>query len=170
MTETSSSFPIVREAVASFPDRDHFHRAVSSLLAAGFEASDLSVLASHDSLATASEPDGAEPRVVPAGFSDEIKYIAPLTAAGIILLSGGPIAASVAAPVSAARRWRSCSTITPRPGTGRLRCGAPRGSGPPEGALREFRTGADSDAYPRSGGRQPPHVHGRPPRPAERGS
>jgi hypothetical protein len=25
---------------------------------------------------------------VPAGFSDEIKYIAPLTAAGIILLSG----------------------------------------------------------------------------------
>ena len=57
MTETPASFPIVREAVASFPDRDPFHRAVSSLLGAGFETSDLSVLASHDSLATASEPD-----------------------------------------------------------------------------------------------------------------
>jgi len=101
MTETSSSFPIVREAVASFPDRDHFHRAVSSLLAAGFEASDLSVLASHDSLAAAGEPGGAEPTVVPAGLSDEIKYIAPLTVAGIILLSGGPIAATIAALVGA---------------------------------------------------------------------
>src|SRR5882757_1940926 len=101
MTETSTSFPIVREAVASFPDRDHFHRAVSSLLAAGFEASDLSVLASHDSLATAGEPGGAEPTVVPAGLSDEIKYIGPLTVAGIILLSGGPIAATIAALVGA---------------------------------------------------------------------
>ena len=101
MTETSASFPIVREAVASFPDRDHFHRAVSSLLAAGFEASDLSVLASHDSLAAAGEPGGAEAKVVPAGLSDEIKYIAPLTVAGIILLSGGPIAATVAALVGA---------------------------------------------------------------------
>jgi hypothetical protein len=35
MTESSASFPIVREAVASFPDRDHFHRAVSSLLGPG---------------------------------------------------------------------------------------------------------------------------------------
>src|SRR6267378_3232324 len=101
MTETSSSFPIVREAVASFPDRDHFHRAVSNLLAAGFETSDLSVLASHDSLAAAGEPDGTEPNIVPAGLSDEIKYIAPLTVAGIIVLSGGPIAVTVAALVGA---------------------------------------------------------------------
>ena len=35
MTEAAESFPIIREAVASFPDRDHFHRAVSNLLAAG---------------------------------------------------------------------------------------------------------------------------------------
>ena len=120
MPETSSSFPIVREAVASFPDRDHFHRAVSSLLAAGFEASDLSVLASHDSLAAAGEPGGAEPKVVPAGLSDEIKYIAPLTVAGIILLSGGPIAATVAALVGAGlggAALKDCSTITPRLGT-----------------------------------------------------
>src|SRR5947207_3996900 len=51
MAESSSSFPIIREAVASFPDREHFHRAVANLLAAGFDTADLSVLASHDSLA-----------------------------------------------------------------------------------------------------------------------
>ena len=101
MAESSPSFPVIREAVASFPDRDHFHRAVSNLLAAGFATSDLSVLASHNSLATAGEPPAREPKLLPAGLADEIKYIAPLTVAGIILLSGGPIAATVAALVGA---------------------------------------------------------------------
>ena len=45
MTATAhTSFPVVREAVASFPDRAHFRRAVSALLAAGFEPTDLSVI------------------------------------------------------------------------------------------------------------------------------
>jgi hypothetical protein len=101
MAESSPSFPIIREAVASFPDREHFHRAVANLLAAGFDTADLSVLASHDSLATAGEPPAREPKLLPAGLADEIKYIAPLTIAGIILLSGGPIAATVAALVGA---------------------------------------------------------------------
>ena len=101
MAESSTSFPVIREAVASFPDREHFHRAVANLLAAGFDAADLSVLASHDSLAAAGEPGGSEPKLLPAGLADEIKYIAPLTVAGIILLSGGPIAATVAALVGA---------------------------------------------------------------------
>jgi hypothetical protein len=101
MTEASTSFPVVREAVASFPDREHFRRAVSELRAAGFETSDLSVLASHDSLAAADAAIGAPREPVPAGLSDEIKYIAPLTVAGIVLLSGGPIAAIVAALVGA---------------------------------------------------------------------
>jgi hypothetical protein len=101
MTGAAESFPIIREAVASFPDRDHFHRAVSNLLAAGFAPSDLSVLASHDSLAAAGEPGGAERSIAPAGLSDEIKYIGPLTVAGIVVLSGGPIAAVVAALIGA---------------------------------------------------------------------
>jgi hypothetical protein len=101
MTGAAESFPIIREAVASFPDRTHFHRAVSNLLAAGFAPSDLSVLASHDSLAAAGEPGGAERSIVPAGLSDEIKYIGPLTVAGIVVLSGGPIAAVVAALIGA---------------------------------------------------------------------
>jgi hypothetical protein len=98
MAETSRSSPVVREAVASFPDRAHFRRAVSALLAAGFERTDLSVLATHESLAAAT---GTAPEIVPAGLSDELDYIDPLAAAGIILLSGGPIAATVAALIAA---------------------------------------------------------------------
>jgi hypothetical protein len=94
----STSFPVVREAVASFPDRDHFRRAVSVLLAAGFAPSDLSVLASHQPLAAV---EGKPGELIAAGLSDEIKYIAPLTVAGIVLISGGPIAATVAALVGA---------------------------------------------------------------------
>jgi hypothetical protein len=102
MTGAAAPFPVVREAVASFPDREHFHAGVSSLLAAGFAPSDLSVLASHDSLAAAGEPAGADkPTLLPAGLSDEIKYIGPLTVAGIAVLSGGPIAVAVAALVGA---------------------------------------------------------------------
>ena len=101
MTEAAGSFPVVREAVASFPDRDHFHRAVSSLLAAGFAPSDLSVLASHNSLAAAGEPNVDKPALLPAGLSDEVKYLGPLTVAGIVVLSGGPIAVAVAALVGA---------------------------------------------------------------------
>jgi hypothetical protein len=98
MAETAASFPVIREAVASFPDREHFRRAVSNLLAAGFEPADLSVLASHEPLTAAEEHRGD---LIAAGLTDEIKYIAPLTVAGIVLISGGPIAATVAALVGA---------------------------------------------------------------------
>lgn len=98
MAAAAENFPVIREAVASFPDRDHFRAAVSALLAAGFDRTELSVLASHQPLAAADEDPG---ELVAAGLSDEIKYIAPLTVAGIVLISGGPIAATVAALVGA---------------------------------------------------------------------
>ena len=101
MADSSPSFPIIREAVASFTDRAHFHRAVANLLAAGFDTADMSVLASHDSLAVAEEAARSPGEVIRAGLSDEIKYIAPLTVAGIIVLSGGPIALTIAALVGA---------------------------------------------------------------------
>ena len=101
MTEAAKSFPVIREAVASFPDREHFRNAISALLAAGFDRSDLSVLASHDSLAVADEAAGTPKEILRAGLSDDLKYIAPLTVAGIIVLSGGPIAVVVAALVGA---------------------------------------------------------------------
>jgi len=98
MAADAPPFPVIREAVASFPDREHFRNAVSSLLAAGFDQSDLSVLASHESLTAADEKPGS---LVAAGLSEEIKYLGPLTVAGIVLISGGPIAAAVAAVVGA---------------------------------------------------------------------
>src|SRR5437763_982359 len=98
MAQAASQFPVIREAVASFSDRRHFRAAVSALLAGGFEPSDLSVLASHQPLAAADEAPG---ELLAAGLSDEIKYIAPLTVAGIVLISGGPIAVTVAALVGA---------------------------------------------------------------------
>ncbi len=101
MAEAAKSFPVIREAVASFPDRAHFRRAVSALLAAGFMPSDLSVLASHEPLEVAEAATGGGHEVVPAGLSEELNYIGPLTVAGIVLLSGGPIAATVAALVGA---------------------------------------------------------------------
>ncbi len=94
----AAPFPVVREAVASFPDRTHFRLAVAALVAAGFEPADLSVLASHQPLTAADETPGG---LIAAGLSDELKYLAPLTVAGIILISGGPIAATVAALVGA---------------------------------------------------------------------
>ena len=101
MSQSARPFPVIREAVASFPDREHFRHAVSALLAGGFARDDLSVLASHDSLAVTDEAAGTLKEVMRAGLSDEIKYIAPLTVAGIIVLSGGPIALTVAALVGA---------------------------------------------------------------------
>ena len=101
MSEAARSFPVIREAVASFPDREHFRSAVSALLAGGFVRDDLSVLASHDSLAVAEAETENGTGLLSAGLSDEIKYVAPLTVAGIIVLSGGPIALTVAALVGA---------------------------------------------------------------------
>jgi hypothetical protein len=103
MTETEHRFPIVREAVASFADREAFHRAVTDLLAAGFAPEDISVLASHQSLAASGEIQGynEDRSWLPAGLVDEIKYLGPLTIAGIIILSGGPVAAGLAALVGA---------------------------------------------------------------------
>ena len=101
MTEAAKSFPVIREAVGSFPDREHFRNAVSALLAGGFERGDLSVLASHDSLAVAEARTENGTGLLSAGLSAEIKYVAPLTVAGIIVLSGGPIAIALATLVGA---------------------------------------------------------------------
>src|ERR1051326_75555 len=98
MSAASSAFPVIREAVASFPDRKHFQSAVKALIAAGFQASDLSVLASHEALSTAVEEPSS---LVAAGLTDELKSIGPRTVAGIVLISGGPIAVALAALVGA---------------------------------------------------------------------
>ena len=174
MAESSPPFPVIREAVASFPDREHFHRAVADLSAAGFDTGDLSVLASHDSLAAAGEPPAGQPRLLPAGLADEIKYIAPLTVAGIILLSGGPIAAGIAALVGAGLGGAALKELFDD-------YTAPRHAGDFQAALQ---AGAallwvrceDSEReltatriLEEAGGRHV-HVHGRPPQTAGRGA
>ncbi|HEY0523105.1 MAG TPA: hypothetical protein VGD08_06940 [Stellaceae bacterium] len=94
MAPQKQEFPLIREAVASFRDRGSFEKAVGDLLAAGFRRSDISALASHQSLEAAETPGGE-------AFLDEIGYLGPLTIAGIIVLSGGPVAAGIAALVGA---------------------------------------------------------------------
>jgi hypothetical protein len=173
MAEAAPVFPVIREAVGSFPDRARFRNAVAALLAAGFDRSDLSVLASHDSLAVAEEA-GSPKEILRAGFTDEIKYIAPLTVAGIIVLSAGPIAAAIAALVGAglggaalkdffddytAPRHSEDFAATLKAGAALLwvRCGDPDRELTATRILEE------------AGGRHV-HVHGRPPRPDERAS
>jgi hypothetical protein len=171
MAQSSPPFPVIREAVASFPDREHFHRAVASLLAAGFDTSDLSVLASHDSLATAGEPGAPTPKLLPAGLADEIKYVLPLTVAGIIVLSGGPIAATIAALVGAGLGGAALKELfdeyTAPPHAAEfdaaLRAGAALLWVRCEDPERELRA---TRILEEAGGRHV-HVHGRPARPGE---
>jgi len=144
MAESSPSFPVIREAVASFPDREHFHRAVADLLAAGFDTADL---------------------------ADEIKYVAPLTVAGIILLSGGPIAAGIAALVGAGLGGAALKEMiddytAPRHAEdfeAALHAGAALLWVRCEDAPRELTA---TRILEEAGGRHV-HVHGRPPRGAE---
>ena len=99
MSEAKTSFPVIREAVASFADREHLRDAVAQLREAGFEQSAISVLASHESLEAVGERAAGPTGLLPEGIADELAYIGPLTVAGIIVLSAGPIAAAVAALV-----------------------------------------------------------------------
>jgi hypothetical protein len=171
MTEVPASFPVIREAVASFPDRERFHGAVSNLLATGFAPSDMSVLASHDSLAAAGEPESGKSGVLPAGLSDEIKYIGPLTVAGIAVLSGGPIAVAIAALVGAGLGGAALKELfddyTAAPHSADFQAALHAG-----GALLWVRCD-DPDReltatriLEEAGGRHV-HIHGRPSRPAE---
>ncbi len=97
-------FPVIREAVASFASKAQFRDAVRRLLAGGFKPTDLSVLATHDSLEVAGNVPGypgTPGEALTAGLTDEVTYLAPLTIAGVVLLSGGPVAAAIAGLVAA---------------------------------------------------------------------
>ena len=97
-------FPMIREAVASFTTRAQLRDAVSRLLAADFSPTDISVLATHDSLEVAGDVPpyrGTPGSSLLAGLTDEVSFLAPLTVAGIVLLTGGPVAVAIAALVGA---------------------------------------------------------------------
>lgn len=91
----------IREVVALFHTREDFNRAVAALLDSGFDRSDLSVLASHSSLAVADETPSKPRDEALTGLVGELKYAFPLSTAGLIAIVGGPIEALVAALVAA---------------------------------------------------------------------
>ncbi len=90
----------VVEVVGRFAHREDFTRAVEDLLAADFAPSDLSVLDTHESLGAAGSPGEAWTEAL-AGLVGEIKYVGPLTAAGLIGIATGPVGAAVSAAVAA---------------------------------------------------------------------
>jgi hypothetical protein len=93
-----------REAVASFATSATFRDAVRRLLAAGFAPTDLSILASHESLELAGGLPGyrgGPGSALLAGLTDEVKFVEPLEVAGISALAAGPMGAVFAAIVAA---------------------------------------------------------------------
>lgn len=118
---TSQSTPTVREAVGVFHERDSFLDAVEDLLSAGFDRSDLSLLAGEQAVeqklghnytkVQELEDDGAVPRVAfvgehsmaeaRTGVIGGLAYVGAVAAAGAVVASGGALAAAIAAAVAA---------------------------------------------------------------------
>ncbi len=88
------------EVVGRFAERENFTATVEALLAAGFVTSDLSVLDTHESLSAAGTSGAAWQEALSA-LVGEIKYVGPLTAAGLIGIATGPVGAAVSATVAA---------------------------------------------------------------------
>ena len=90
-----------REVVGVLNNRTAFEAAVARLTDAGFDAADLSVLSSHDSLTVAGSESRSWREALTALVGD-IKYEGPLVASGLVVLAGGPTAAAIAGIVGAA--------------------------------------------------------------------
>ncbi len=88
------------EVVGRFAGRDEFTATVEELLGAGFTPSDLSVLDTHEALGAAGTPGEAWQTAL-AGLVGEIKYVGPITAAGLIAVATGPVGAAVSTAVAA---------------------------------------------------------------------
>lgn len=88
------------EVVGRFADRKTFKAAVEELRAAGFERSDLSVLDTKESLSASESARDAWAETL-SGLIGEVKYLGPLTAAGLIMIASGPVGAAVSGLVAA---------------------------------------------------------------------
>lgn len=101
MSGSQSGVQFPSEVVGVIATRDQFEATVKALLAAGFARSELSVLASHDSIDAAGRPPTSW-RDALVAMVGELKYEGPLVASGAIFLAGGPAAATLAAVIGAA--------------------------------------------------------------------
>ena len=90
----------VTEVVGRFARQEGFTAAVEELLRADFGPSDLSVLDTHEALGAAGSSGEAWQSVL-AGLVGEIKYVGPITAAGLIGIATGPVGAAISAAVAA---------------------------------------------------------------------
>ncbi len=97
----STSQPTTTEVVSLFSTREQFEAAVRDLLQTGFERTDLSVLASHESIDVAGKP-GEPLKDAVTAMVGELKYEVPLVASGAVVLAGGAIAATIAGLIGAA--------------------------------------------------------------------
>lgn len=121
-TQTQGPTPgMIREAVAVFHDQPTFQAAADDLMNAGFDRSELSLLASHKAVEqklghlyeriTDLEDDPAVPRVAYSGRDSltegrtaivgGLAYIGAVAAVGAIVASGGTLAAAIAGAVLA---------------------------------------------------------------------
>jgi len=100
----------VVEVVGRFEGKKPFAAAVKELLAAGFESSDLSVLDTHESLGAAGSPGEAWQDAL-ASLVGEIKYVGPITAAGLIAIATGPVGAAISATVAAGLTGAALSEV-----------------------------------------------------------
>ncbi|HXP77244.1 MAG TPA: hypothetical protein VN823_24110 [Stellaceae bacterium] len=104
MAADSDRSTATREAVASFATKPAFREAVAKLVEAGFEPIDISVLGTHESLETVGNVagyPGTPAESLRSSLADEVGILVPLTIAGIAFLSGGAVAAALAALVGA---------------------------------------------------------------------
>lgn len=111
----------IREAVGVFHDRDAFQNAVEDLMSAGFDRSELSLLAGERAVqeklghayqkVQELEDDAAVPRVAfvgahslaeaRTGVIGGLAYVGAMAAVGAVVASGGTLAAAIAAAVAA---------------------------------------------------------------------
>ena len=110
--------PSRREVVGIFSSRPDFDAAIKDLLDAGFSRTDLSLLASHDSI-DAAQPEAQSWKSRLIGLVGELKYEGPLVTAGLIAIAAGPVGAIIggliAAGVGGAALVELMGEITARP-------------------------------------------------------
>ncbi len=119
--EAPQETQMIREAVGVFHDRNSFLTAVEELMVAGFDRSELSLLAGERAVQTKLghayqkvqelEDDAAVPRAAfvgdhslaeaRTGIIGGLAYIGATVAAGAVVASGGAVAAAIAAAVAA---------------------------------------------------------------------
>ncbi len=90
----------VTEVVGRFASQEGFTETVEELLRTGFAPSDLSVLDTHEALSAAGSSGEAWQSAL-AGLVGEIKYVGPITAAGLIAVATGPVGTVISAAAAA---------------------------------------------------------------------